>query len=89
MKFGGEVPKTRSLSAGIGRQVIPHSHKVKLIIRILSKLHKLSQQALKNFDCSAEPNRFETELKFFSDWFKQREESERHRYDYFYGPFQE
>jgi hypothetical protein len=28
-------------------------------------------------------------LKFFSDWFKERGESERHRYDYFYGPFSE
>jgi hypothetical protein len=28
-------------------------------------------------------------LKFFSEWFKEREESERHRFDYFYGPFSE
>jgi hypothetical protein len=50
LTFANNMPKSRALSAGVGRQVIPHCHKVELIIRILSKLHKVSQQALKNYD---------------------------------------
>ena len=59
------------------------------MIKILSLLNKVTKKNLRNnySNTNNDPNRFESDLKYFQDWFKAREESQQNKYDYFYGPF--
>ena len=57
--------------------------RIAIIVDILQKLHKLS---LKKFLVKGEDHRFSTELKFFEEEFKKRNEEQKTKYDFFYGP---
>ena len=59
------------------------------MIKILSKLNRITKQNLRqNYQqTNNDPNRFESDLKYFQDWFKAREEIQQNKFDYFYGPF--
>ena len=38
-----------------------------------------------NFD----PNKFETDIKYFCQWFNLKSEQQRNKLEYFYGPYYE
>ena len=59
------------------------------IIDILVLVRKYGQSCIKRKQQNekGDKKRFETELKYFIMWFKQREEMMSRKYDYFYGPY--
>ena len=58
--------KSRSHSETQNRsRIIKNADKIKLIVKILTKLHKISKHEIKDFDKDVDPNKFETELKYF------------------------
>ena len=61
--------------------------KVQVVVQILNMIDKyvrINCESL-GLDLPYDPKKFENDLKFFREWFRAREDSQRRKFEFFYG----
>ena len=60
---------------------------IKLMIQVNKYSKKCFQKSMNLFE-KGDKDKFETEIKYFKEWFKQNDIKLRHKFEYFWGPYE-